>query len=278
MLPASLISTLLAISLLPSYRESDALAHNFTLHDRRNDLMQYMDTSLPPGNYISNQANHKTFNRAWGGYNGIHDFQWVGPNALLTDKSVEDWRALGVEYAIMPHARMVSNPNIYYPDDTLLLKTYPVDSRFRGPDMVVLRLYPMQFTATGQLGPIHLVGYDLNATQLPPGGDLVFRHYWRADSPTAAPKRVFNHLLDSKGELVAQVDYIPLFDERRSTSTWDDPDEILLGREFVLNLPADLRPGHYTLTSGLNDAETGILLSPDGSDRLHIATITVIDA
>lgn len=228
--------------------------------------------------YIANYDNHRTFNRAWGGYNGQHDFLWLKPSAALSDKPISEWRELAVEYAIMPHLPLLVDPDIYSPNETVLLKTYPIDPNFRGPDMVVLRLHPMQFTATGQLGPIHLVGYDLNTTQLPPGDDLVFRHYWRADSPTAAPKRVFNHLLDGKGELVAQVDYIPLFDERRPTSAWDDPDEILLGREFVLNLPANLTPGHYTLTSGLNDAETGILLTPDGNDRLHIATITVIDA
>ena len=176
----------------------------------------------------------------------------------------------------MPYPPEAESPDIYFPDDTVLLKRYPPDSNFRDPGMVVLRLYPMQYEAAGQLGPIHLVGYDLNTTRVKPGEDLVFRHYWRADAPTDSPKRVFNHLLDSRGELVAQADFIPLFDQRRPTSAWDDPDEILLGREFRLSLPADLPPGSYSLTSGFNDVETGILLAPDGSDRLHIAAISVV--
>ena len=274
LLPAALVSTLLAISLLPSYRESDWLAHNFSLHDRRNDLATYMDTSLPPGRYISRHANHNTFNRNWGGYDGRHHFPWHKPVAELSDKPISEWRDLDVEYAIMSYKLLNEESYANYTNETVLLKSYPRDRNFRGPDMVVLRLYPMQYTASGQLGPIHLVGYDLNTTQVPPGGDLVIRHYWRADSPTAAPKRVFNHLLDSQGELVAQVDYIPLFDERRDTTTWDDPDEILLRRPFVLTLPADLAPGRYSLTSGFN-AETGILQSPDGGDRLVIAEIDV---
>ena len=234
-----------------------------------------MDTSLPPGRYISRHSNHNTFNRAWGGYDGRHDFPWHKPAAELSDKPISAWRELDVEYAIMSYKLL---DDAYYANtinETVLLKRYPTDRNFRGPDMVVLRLYPMQYTASGQLGPIHLVGYDLNTTQVPPGGDLVIRHYWRADSPTAAPKRVFNHLLDSQGGLVAQVDYIPLFDNRRDTSTWDDPDEILLGRPFVLTLPADLASGRYSLTSGFN-AESGILQSPDGSDRLVIAEISVL--
>ena len=119
------LAILLAVGLLPSYQESDALAHNHTLHDRRNDLMRYMDTSLEPGMYISNYDNHKTFNRAWGGYTGLHDFPWFPEYASLDDKPIEEWRALGVTYAIMPHQTMLQDPEIYYPDDTVLLKTYP---------------------------------------------------------------------------------------------------------------------------------------------------------
>ena len=52
-LPPCILALFLIISLLPAYQQSDAQAHNFTLHDRRNDLMRYMDISLPPGKYIS---------------------------------------------------------------------------------------------------------------------------------------------------------------------------------------------------------------------------------
>ena len=72
-LPGAL-AILLAIGLLPAFRESDALAHDYSLPDRRNDLAVYMDSSLKPGSYVSNYENHNTFNRPWGGYDGVHDF------------------------------------------------------------------------------------------------------------------------------------------------------------------------------------------------------------
>ena len=274
--PAAIVFAGLSLSLLTSFRHSLWIAHRYTLPDRRNHLAEYMDRSLQPALYLSNADNHKTFNRSWGGYNGVHDFPRYHENALLQDKPIEQWRALGVVYAIMPQAPMLDDPDIYRPDETVLLKTYPVDPDFRGPDMVVLRLYPMQVPADARLGQIRLPGYDLNRTESTAGGALVFRHYWRADRPTETVHHVFNHLLDEKSEIRAQVDAAPLWDARRPTTSWDDPDEILLGREFTLPLPTDLPAGSYRLISGFYDPETGRRLhSADGIDHILIVEFTV---
>ena len=65
---------------------------------------------------------------------------------------------------------------------------------------------------------------------------------------------------------------MPLWDARRPTTTWDDPDEIMLGREFTLGLPADLPAGEYQLVSGLYDPLSWQrLLAPDGADYLVLA-------
>ena len=275
LLPTCLVSALLAVSLLPAYRESDALAHNFTLHDRRNDLMQYMDTSLPPGTHITDWQgpNFKTLNRAWGGYDGVHDYPLARRLRNITELPIDELRENDAVYAIMPYT---DDSGAYFPDETVRLKSYPPDPNFRGPDMVVLRLYPIQHRHGGQLGPIRLVGYDISATTFQAGDDLVFRHYWRAERPTDTPHHVYNHLLDAKGEIVAQADYVPLWDNRRDTTTWDDPDEIMLGREFTLSTPPDLAPGDYELVSRLYDPENWQRLgSPDGGDRLVIAEISI---
>ena len=277
-LPVIIVALLVAIAALPNYFASDALAYNFSLHDRRNDLMRYMDISLPPAKYISDRDGpyHKVFNRSWGGYTGAHDYPLASTMRNLPAKSLETWRGDDTEYAIMPY---VDDSDAYFPDQTIRLKSYPPDPNFRDPGMVVLRLYPMQFEAAGQLGPIHLVGYDLNTTRVTPGEDLIFRHYWRADAPTAATKHVFNHLLDNDGEIVAQADYVPLWDDRRPTTTWDDPDEIMLGREFVMRLPDDLPAGGYRLISGLYDpVNWQRLTASDGADHLFITDIEVSPA
>ncbi len=268
----------LANLVIPEYRKSEVLVQNYALPDRRNDMARYMDTSLPPGKFITDRANtawgvFAVFNRAWGGYTGTHDFPVAQNVDDLYSKPLGVWRANDAVYAIVPYA---DDPDIYFPDETVLLKSYPPNTNFRGPDMVVLRLYPMQHAHGGQLGPIRLLGYDINATRLHPGDELVFRHYWQAESPTDSLHHVYNHLLNEIGEIVAQVDFVPLWDNRRDTTTWDDPDEIMLGREFTLSLPPDLPPGAYRLVSGFYDPATWQRLnSPDGSDRLVIAEISV---
>ena len=275
LVPGALFA-LLFLALLPSYRESDALAHDFSLPDRRNELTQYFDTSLEPGLYIANYDNHKTFNRAWGGYAGVHDFPRYPQHALLNERPIDEWRALGVDYAILPHHLALQDPSATYPDETVALKTYPASEAFRGPDMVVLRLHPMQNEHGGKLGRVKLLGYDISATTAQAGDDIVLRHYWQAESAPANALHVFNHLLNDQGDIAAQVDGIPLFDSRRDTTSWDDPDEIMLGRNFILRLPDNLPPGAYTLVTGLYDPQTGARLqSADDADHLLIAEITV---
>lgn len=272
---SAIVAIVLAIGIYSRLQVSTRIAHQFTLHDRRNDLATYVDTSLEPGSYVTNYDNHKTLNRHWGGYNGINDFSRYPENALLTDKPIEEWRELGVEYAIMPHYPLLEDPDIYYTDETVLLKAYPVDSNFRGPSMVVLRLYPMQHETNTRLGSIRLIGYDINATQLDAGDDLILRHYWQAENATTAPNHVFNHLLDSTGAILTQADGFPLWDRRRDTTTWDDPEEILLGRNFVLRVPPDLIAGKYFLVSGLYEPISGQRLR-DGNGKDHISVSEIL--
>ena len=73
------LTVILATVLLPEYRKSEALGQDYARRDRRNDLAQYMDTSLPPGKYITDRRDtgwgiFSVFNRAWGGYDGVHDY------------------------------------------------------------------------------------------------------------------------------------------------------------------------------------------------------------
>lgn len=266
----------LLVSLYPSFLASNEIAHDFSLPDRRNDLAQYMDTSLEPAFHMTTYDTHKVFNRAWGGYDGVHDFPRYTQDALLSDKPIQEWRELGVEYAVMPYHLLEMDADSFYPDETTLLKIYPPSDAYRGPDMAVLRLYPIQYPAQGALGSIRLVGYDINETAFNPDEMLTFRLYWQADAPTDMPQRVFNHLLDADGEMVAQVDGVPLFDERRATTTWDDPDEILISREFTVQIPSDLPAGTYTLISGFYSPDTSTrLLSPENADSLTITTIDI---
>lgn len=278
-LAAVVVSAVVIVLGIPAIQASIANAENHTLPDRRNDLAHWMDISVPSGHYIAGTENHKTFNRDWGGYAGITRFPFVGV-AHLADKSIEEWRADDVQYAIIGNYEyqdwLASDAGRTQQAQTLLLKTYPPSPDYRGPDMVVLRLSPMQRDADGQLGTIHWIGYDLNTTEAAPGDSLEFSLYWQAERPTNAEYVVFNHLVDPQtGDTVAQVDGDPLTDLRRPTTQWDDPAEVLISRTFVLPL-TDVPPGTYQLVTGFYRRDTGErLLSVQNEDSLTIATIEV---
>jgi len=264
---------------LPGLVGSVEDAHEHTLFDRRNDLAHWMDISLPPGGFITNVDNHKTFNRQWGGYNGEHDYTLI-EQAPITERALAEWRALGADYAIIPYADYQTLPDFDLGrailDQTLLLKSYPPTLDARGPSMVVLKLSPIQYPAEGALGSLHLLGYDLSHERAHAGEQITFTLYWRADAPTDAEYAVFNHLLDADGNMVAQVDGPPLPDVRRPTTTWNDPEETLVSRTFTLDLPDDLPPGDYTLVSGFYRPDDGArLTSTDGASILPIAAIEI---
>ena len=171
---------------------------NYLLHDRRNDLAVYADSSLPGGPYITHSENHKTFNRDWGGYAGTTEFP-LHKVASLTDHPIEYWREQGVEYAVLAYdvydTLKHTAQGLTYVDQTVLLKAYPPSSRYRGPAMVMLALDPIQYRAAGQLGPVHLIGYDIDRTTARPGESITFRLYWQCEGALGADYVVFNHLI-----------------------------------------------------------------------------------
>ena len=253
----------------------------FTLPDQRNVLAHWADKNLPSSRYISNYDNRRTLDRDWGGYAGETRFEYAGNP--FADTSIAEWRAQGVLFAIIPHFqyKLWREGGVHeFVTETTLLKSYPPSDAFRGPAMVVLLLHPIQHEATGQLGPIRLIGFELgeDGAAATAGESFSFHLYWQATAPTATDYQVFNHLLDAEGNLVAQIDGPPLPDPllRRGSKDWDDPEEIIYSRQYTLNLPEELAPGEYTLVTGFYRRDNGQrLLTPTGQDSLWVTSISV---
>ena len=272
------VSLLIALQ-IPNVLESVAQTRQALLPDQRNELAQWADRTLPASKHITSHDNNATLNREWGGYRGVTPFQNIG--GIYDDVSIQEWRAQGVRFAILPHFQYElwreEGTDPYF-TETTLLKSYPPSDAHRGPAIVVLLLQLIQHEATGQLGPIRLIGYDLAEESAQPGESLPFHLYWQATAATEADYQVFNHLLDADGNLISQADGPPLPDPllRRGTSDWDDPEEIIYSREYLLTLPEDLAPGEYTLVTGFYRRDTGQrLLSPAGEDALWVTRIAV---
>jgi len=117
-----------------------------------------------------------------------------------------------------------------------------------GPDMAGTDL------AGYRLGEqIELVGSKIEPTSLQSGGALTIRLFWRAITPSLRDYTVFAHVLDERGNLVAQSDGQPLSGAYPVSWWWpgqtvEDVHEIAL-REAV--------PGTYRVAVGMYDLETG---------------------
>lgn len=95
-----------------------------------------------------------------------------------------------------------------------------------------------------------LAGYDLSDSRVAPGQSLPITLYWHAMETTGERLKVFVHLLDAHGVIVAQSDAEPGAGAY-PTSSWL-PGEYLADRH-VLTVPEDARPGPASLVIGLYD-------------------------
>ena len=99
-----------------------------------------------------------------------------------------------------------------------------------------------------------LIGGDFSEVALYPGQTLDYTLHWKAIDSIDQDYTVFNHLLDAKGNIIAQQDSMPQ-QNQYPTSLWE-PGEIVLD-PHVISLPTELEPGAYTLRVGLYELETG---------------------
>jgi 4-amino-4-deoxy-L-arabinose transferase-like glycosyltransferase len=97
---------------------------------------------------------------------------------------------------------------------------------------------------------IHLQGYSLFADALQTSGAFTLTLQWQAHAPLAKDYLLFIHMLDSAGNLIAQVD-VPPGGPDAPTSTWQ-PQRYITWTHTV-PLPDDIPPGNYRITLGLYD-------------------------
>ncbi|MCL4267073.1 MAG: glycosyltransferase family 39 protein [Anaerolineae bacterium] len=114
-----------------------------------------------------------------------------------------------------------------------------------------------------------LVGYSIVNLSASSGQSLQspISLVWRADAIFPASYRVFVHLVDETGQIIAQADGEPA-NWTRPTTGWL-PGEYI-SDTHILTLPAALPPGPLTLQVGLYDPQTGYRLQTGTADYVAI--------
>jgi hypothetical protein len=120
---------------------------------------------------------------------------------------------------------------------------------------------------------ITLYEYAVGPIMAQPGDAVAVRLVWSADATPERAYKVFLHLLDGAGNVVAQRDG-ELGGAARPAISWTAGDQVT-GNHGLL-LPPDLPPGGYNLRMGLYDAlDPNTRLPVNGDDGLMLATVTV---
>lgn len=123
-------------------------------------------------------------------------------------------------------------------------------------------------------GRIRLVGADVSSADVSfrPGQALDVTLIWQALAKMEDSYRVFVHLMDAEGQLVAQSDGKP--------AEWARPTPGWLPGEFVLDphslmIPPDVEPGRYQLSVGLYTPDGARLSTSAGDDAVLLYEFVV---
>jgi len=98
------------------------------------------------------------------------------------------------------------------------------------------------------------LGYDLDTTEVKPGGALHLTLYWQARGEIKRWYKVFTHLLDDQGRIWAQKDSVPVAGERPTTG-WMEGEVIVDQYELVVDPEAS--GGDYVLEVGMYEEGAG---------------------
>lgn len=116
---------------------------------------------------------------------------------------------------------------------------------------------------------ITLVGGEVVDPVVKPGDSIGITLYWKAQQEIGTDYKVFVHLYDSEGGILAQCDRLPGLGTRPPT-IWERG-EVVADRYYV-PIPSDAAAGTYELGVGMYDPQSGERLAafgPDGSRLPH---------
>jgi hypothetical protein len=112
-------------------------------------------------------------------------------------------------------------------------------------------------------GFAELIGYYVEDAGL--DQPLVVTLYWRAKAETGTGYKVFLHLLDEAGQVIAQSDAVPA-SWARPTTSWLPPE--VIKDVHTLDVPADVAPGDHLIVGLYKPATGRRAITSGGADQV----------
>ncbi len=123
--------------------------------------------------------------------------------------------------------------------------------------------------------PIKLEGFEIAASRVKRGETLVLLLYWRATGDIGKDYTVFAHLVDARGQVIAQSDSQP---RKGAAPTREWKLQAVVVDPILLAIPADAPQGEYRLEIGMYDPitlERVQFVDAQGADKVTIAPILI---
>jgi hypothetical protein len=154
----------------------------------------------------------------------------------------------------------------HFVENWLNRRGYPALSSWYGPVRLVAYASPLATDSDdfshyvqARFGDaITLLGYDLHSEEARPGQILRVTLFWKADDLVQEDYKVFVHLLDAQGQVLAQHDSQPVGGSM-PTSSWPVGETVSDNHGVVV--PRGMPSGEYRLVLGMYDPQTGRRLS-----------------
>ena len=119
---------------------------------------------------------------------------------------------------------------------------------------------------------ITLDGFTLSTPQVQPGDILQLDLFWHTDAPLSERYKVFVHVRDQNGQIVAQTDREP-GGGQKPTTDWET--NALVADRYGVLIPVETTPGTYAIEIGLYDFNGTRLPVSTGGDALMIADVEI---
>jgi mannosyltransferase len=164
---------------------------------------------------------------------------------------------------------------VWYGDVRLAVYAVPTETA-DAPEVPLKAIFSRDADSDAPI--IFLDGYTLLSDTVEPGDILQLALFWRAEKPITERYKVFVHLYDEEGSVVAQTDSEPGAD-LRPTNTWL-PGETVIDR-YGVSIPQETPSGRYRLVVGLyslTDPDQRLDVLEDGrpvGDHIQLTTIRV---
>jgi hypothetical protein len=121
-------------------------------------------------------------------------------------------------------------------------------------------------------GAITLTSYQLDQRDARAGDVLTLTLNWRVEQSSETRYKIFVHLLDASGQVIAQRDGEP-FADLRPTTTWRVGETI--ADNYGIFIEPGTPPGDYRVAIGVYRADNGMRLPVGGDDHLILGTVQV---